>query len=199
MLIIDVEASGTEPSLHSILAVGALDFARPENRFYGECRVWEGARLDDDGLRVCGVSREEATDPTRQTEAQLIAQFLSWAESVEEQTLAGQNVSFDRDFLKAAAGRAGYHWPFAFRTVDVHSVGYAHYAFHGRPVPEEKRHSALDLDALLRYVGIPEEPSPHNALTGALCHAEVLSRLLYGQTLVPEFAGYPISPLLGRT
>ena len=37
-----------------------------------------------------------------------------------------------------------------------------------------------------------EEPSPHNALTGALCHAEVIERLLYGRKLLPEFTQYEI-------
>lgn len=198
MLILDVEASGTEPNLHSVLAIGALELERPNNRFYGQCRVWEGARLDAEGLQVCGVTPEEATDSSRQTEAQLIGQFLTWADGVEDQTLAGQNVSFDRDFLRAAALRAGYPWPFAFRSVDVHTLGYMHYILHGRSVPLEKRHTALDLDRLLKYVGIPEEPTPHNALTGALCHAEVISRLLFGRTLVSEFEAYPLSPLVEK-
>ena len=130
---------------------------------------------------------------------QLVAQFLSWADGVDDQTLAGQNVSFDRDFIKAAAKRAGYHAPFAFRSIDLHTLGYMHFVLHGREVPIEKRHSALDLDRLLQYAGIPTEPEPHNALTGALCHAEVLSRLLYGRPLLPEFAEYALSPLIGRT
>ena len=55
-----------------------------------------------------------------------------------------------------------------------------------------KKHSALDLDAPLEYCGIPSEPAPHNALTGALSHAEVISRLLYGRKLLPEFDEFEI-------
>jgi len=58
--------------------------------------------------------------------------------------------------------------------------------------PVANKRSALDLDAVLIYCGIPEEPVPHNALTGALSHAEVISRLLYGRKLLPEFAQYEI-------
>jgi len=54
------------------------------------------------------------------------------------------------------------------------------------------RRSALDLDAVLNYCGIPEEPAPHNALTGALSHAEVIARLLYGRKLLPEFEEFAI-------
>ena len=41
-------------------------------------------------------------------------------------------------------------------------------------------------------VVIPEEPKPHNALTGALSHAEVIARLLYGRKLLPEFKEFEI-------
>lgn len=193
MIVLDVEASGIDPTKHSVLSVGALDFAHPENRLYLECRVWDDAHIDDEALAVCGFTRHEALDSGKLTEAQLVAQFLSWADGVEDQTLAGQNVSFDRDMLRAAAARAGYNWPFAYRTIDTHTLAYMHMVKAGKEVPLTKRHSALDLDAVLQYVGIPEEPKPHNALTGALCHAEVISRLLYGKQLLPEFAQYPLA------
>ena len=65
---------------------------------------------------------------------------------------------------------------------------------HGKRPPVDPKHkrSALDLDAVLNYCGIPEEPNPHNALTGALSHAEVTSRLLYGRKLLPEFDQFDI-------
>jgi DNA polymerase III epsilon subunit-like protein len=192
MIIIDIEASGTEYQKHSILSIGALDFTHTENRFYGECRVWEGAHIDENALLVCGFSEEEALSRKKQTEAQLIGTFLTWANDIEDQTLAGQNVSFDRDYIKAGCQRAGYNYPFAHRTIDTHTVAYTHHIIHKKEIPFAKRHSALNLDAILLYVGIPEEPEPHNALTGALSHAEVLHRLWYGKPLLPEFSHFPL-------
>ena len=49
----------------------------------------------------------------------------------------------------------------------------------------------------MNYVGIPDEPEPHNALTGALSHAEVISRLLYSKSLLPEFTNFPVPNTLG--
>lgn len=193
MIVLDIEATGTNYEKHSILSLGALDFDNPNNRLYLECRAWEGAHLDPEALAICGFSEIEATDDTKQTEAQLIAQFLTWAEGIEDQTIAGQNVSFDRDYVKAACERAGYNYPFAHRTIDTHTLAYMHYVTHGKKVPIDKRHSALNLDMILNYVGIPNEPEPHNALTGALAHAEVISRLLYRKALLPEFSQYPLS------
>ena len=195
MIVLDVEASGTEAHKHSIVSLGALDLAKPKNRFYEECRVWDGAHIMDEALAVNGFTREQVTDPKKQSEADLVHAFLQWAEPIEERTLAAQNVSFDRDFLKAAAERAGHtNWPFSYRTIDVHSIAYMHMLDRGiqPPVDKVKRHSALDLDQVMLYCGIPSEPTPHNALTGALSHAEVISRLLYGRKLLPEFSQYEI-------
>jgi DNA polymerase III epsilon subunit-like protein len=192
MIVIDIEASGVDYQKNSIVSLGALDFHTPENRIYLECQVWEGSHINEESLRVNGFTVEEITDNTKLTEAQLIAQFLSWADTVEDQTLAGQNVSFDRDFVRSACERAGYAYPFAHRTIDTHTLAYMHVVTHGKQVPIDKRHSALNLDAVLNYVGIPNEPEPHNALTGALSHAEVVSRLLCGEALLPEFAQYPV-------
>ena len=193
MLVVDVEASGTEPKKHSIVSVGALDLANPTNRFYEECRVWDGAHIMDEALEVNGFTKDEITDAKKQSEADLIHAFLHWSEGLEERTLAGQNVSFDRDFLKAAAERAGHtDWQFAYRTIDTHTLCYMHMVTHGTRPPVAHRRSALDLDAVLNYVGIPAEPTPHNALTGALSHAECISRLLYGRKLLPEFTQFEI-------
>ena len=112
---------------------------------------------------------------------------------MHDRTLAGQNVSFDRDYLKAAAERAGHtNWPFAHRTIDTHTLCYMHMVTRGLVPPIENNRSALNLDAVLNYCGIPKEPEPHNALTGAKSHAEVISRLLYGKKLLPEFEAFEI-------
>ncbi len=193
MLIVDVEASGTDPSKHSIVSVGALDLKNPTNRYYEECRIWDGAHIMPEALGVNGFTEAEITDPKKQSEADITHSFLHWSEGLEERTLAGQNVSFDRDFLKAAAHRAGHtDWPFAYRTIDVHTLCYMHMVTHGIQPPVLNKRSALNLDAVLNYVGIPEEPMPHNALTGALSHAEVISRLLYGRKLLPEFKQFEL-------
>ena len=122
MIVIDIEASGVDYEKNSILSLGALDFDNPDNRLYLECQVWEGAHINEESMEICGYSEEEATDATKMTEGQLIAQFLAWAENIEDRTFAGQNVSFDRDYVKAACERAGHAYPFAHRTIDTHTL-----------------------------------------------------------------------------
>ncbi len=195
MLVLDVEASGVEAHKHSIVSIGALDIEHPENRIYIECRVWDGAHISDEALAVNGFTKEQILDAKKPSEADLVHEFLHWSEGVKERTLAGQNPSFDRDFLKYAAERAGHTaWPFAHRTIDTHTLAYMHMVNRGLvpPVDPVHRRSALNLDAVLNYCGIPAEPEPHNALTGALSHAEVIARLLYGRKLLKEFEQFEI-------
>lgn len=194
MLVIDIEATGTNPQKHSIVSLGALDLRDPENQLYLECRVWDDAHIDPDGLAVCGYSEAEVTDVNKMSEGELIRNFLGWADTLPDRTLAGQNVAFDRAFVEAACARAGESFPFPHRTIDTHSLAYMHMVARGiePPFDAERRRSALNLDAVLAYCGVPEEPTPHNALTGAKCHAEAVARLLYGTPLLPEFVAYSI-------
>lgn len=194
MIVIDIEASGTNYNKHSIVSLGALDFDNPTNRFYGECKIWSGAHIDEGALAVNGFSEAEITDANKMSEGELTRQFLEWSQHMGDRTLAGQNVSFDRDFLKMACEREGIAWELAHRTIDTHTLAWMHMVTHGivPPIDAEHKRSALNLDAVLNYCGIEDEPEPHNALTGALSHAEVISRLLYGKKLLPEFEQYPI-------
>lgn len=195
MIVIDIEASGTNYEKHSIVSLAALDFDRPEWRFYEECRIWDRAHIADDSLEVTGFTKEQVTDPNKKPEGEVVRMFLEWSQHMGDRTLAGQNVSFDRDFLKAACEREGIAWDLAHRTIDTHTLCYMHMVKRGvtPPIDAEHRRSALNLDAVLNYCGIPNEPEPHNALTGALSHAEVISRLLYNKKLLPEFEQYSTS------
>lgn len=195
MLVVDCEMTGLEAEKHSIVSVGAIDFEQPQRQLYEECRAWEGAKIEPEALLVNGFTREQVLDSKKQTEGELVHKFIAFAQGMPDTTLAGQNVFTDMYFLRAAAARAGHTaWDFAHRIIDIHSLAYEHMIKREvtPPLNAEKRHSALNLDAVLNYCGIPDEPEPHNALTGAKCSAEVISRLLYDKKLLPEFEQYSI-------
>lgn len=193
MIVLDVESSGLIPLKHSILSMGALDLDNPTNQFYGECRAWSGSSIEDEALAINGFSREEIEDPSRQSEAELIGAFVAWAQKgIENRMLAAQNPSFDLEMVQAACMRAGIECPFGKRTIDVHSLVWLHMTTHAVPPPLEKNRSAINLDYALRYCGVPEEPRPHNALMGAKCHAEVIARITYTKSILPEFRTFHI-------
>lgn len=194
MIVLDIEASGTDYVKHSIVSIGALDLNNPTNQFYDECRVWDGAHIDPGALEVNGFTEEELLDPTKKTEAEITKAFIGWSAELKDLTILGQNPSFDRDSVRHACLRAHLDFPFPYRTLDTHTLAYLHMLKRGitPPFDEVKRRTSLNLDAVLNYVGIPDEPHPHNALTGAMSHAEVASRLLYDKKLLPEFEEFEI-------
>lgn len=193
MIVVDVEASGLDPNKHSIVSIGALDLKHPTNQFYEECRIWDGAGIMDEALEVNGFTREQIVDPSKKSLEEVITAFMLWIEQCDEFTLAGQNPSFDRDYLHNSATKYHLNWPLAHRTLDLHSVAYVHLISRGIPIPLKNKHSALNLDSILEYCGMTEgEPKPHNALTGAKSAAECFSRILYNQKLLPEFEAHQI-------
>lgn len=192
MIVVDAEMSGLDPSRHSIVSLGAVDFLRPERQFYGECRIWDGAETDPEALAVNGFTDAQCRDVNRKSESELVREFYEWIQPVSDRTIAGQNVSFDAKFLNQAFKRAGINWKFSFRTLDLHAVVYAEFLKEGREVPMKEDQSGLSLDKILTSFGLPEEPKPHIALNGAKYEAEVFSRIIRGKNLLPEFAEYPV-------
>ena len=196
MVIVDIEASGLNEKESSIVSIGAVDYTNPERQFYAEPRVWDGAKLVDDALAVNGFSKEECVDPNRKSLKEVMEEFYEWLEPIEERTLVGQNVSFDRDYLNDSFSRSSIGWNFSFRTIDVHSVAYYDHIRRGIPVPQEHNRTALNLETIARYTGIPEEPQPHNALSGAKVEAEAIARMFEGKNLLPEFKEFDIPDYL---
>ncbi len=193
MIVADIEATGLDYRKHSILSIGAVELEYPERQFYGECRMWEGASIMSDALIVNGFSKENCMDPRKDSLEKLMHDFLIWIEGCADKTLAGHNVSFDRDFINDSFARAHVGWHFAYRTLDLHSMTYMDMARRGLVIPQKNDRTELNLDSILVYLGLPEEPKPHIALNGAKYEAEAFSRLLYGKNLLPEFAQYKIN------
>ena len=193
MIALDVETTGLDPKTCSIVSLGAVDTEHPENQFYDECGAWEGAHLSSEALAIHGFTKEELTSGNKKSEAELIAAFVAWAtDRPQNRTFVAQNVSFDHEFVLQACARADIAFPFAKRTLDVHSLVWLHMEKQGVPQPVGNNHSLISLDFALRYCGIPEEPKPHNALTGALSHAEVFSRIAYTKKILPDFSTFDI-------
>lgn len=193
MIVIDTETTGVDPEKHAIVSIGAVEFEDPSNEFYGECRIFEGAHIMEEAMEVNGFSEDEVTDESKQSLESLMRKFLKWGREVDEHTLAGLHIGyFDMHFLEHSAHRCGLDWYFAKRSLDLHSLVMMHAPQHGKRLPKENKRSAVDSHFIQQYVGIPTVPKPHNALTDAKWEAEAVSRLIYDQSLLGEYADHPI-------
>jgi DNA polymerase-3 subunit epsilon len=197
VIVVDVETTGLSAGRHSIVSIGAVDFSYPANQFYKECKPFDGADIDPSALAVNGFKLEHFSDPERPALFDVMQDFLSWSRACEDQTLAGMNTWFDRDFIQSAIGRYHLDWPFGQRIVDLHSVCYSHMVAQGRKIPSEGKHTRLSNDRILTYLGLPEEPKPHHGLTGARMESEAFSRLLHHRPLLQEFETYPLPAWAG--
>ncbi len=199
MIVVDVETTGLDPKKHSILSIGAVDFSNPSNALYCECAPWLGAKIDQKALSVNGFILDWISIDSPKLQKSLdhaIAEFFDWASSIGDKTLAGMNVDFDRNFLKASSERYNRKWPFGYRVNDLHSLCYSHMLKKGITVPLKDGVSDLWSDRVHAYVGLPEEPKPHNALTGAKMEAEAFSRLIHNRPLLEEFSRYELPKYL---
>ncbi len=196
MIIVDVETTGLNPKKHSIVSIGAIDFANSKNQFYQECRIWDDAEISKEALEINGFSEEEIKSPDKKSLEEVIKDFLKWIMNIEERTLAGENPSFDRDFLKDSMERYNIDWQLGHRTIDLHSLCYSHYLKHCLIPPLKDKRTNLNTDTILKYTGLPAEPKPHKSLTGAKMEAEAFSRLIFGKSLLKEFENYPIPTYL---
>lgn len=192
MLVVDVETSGLDPARHAVLSIGAVDFEHPTRQFYAECRVEPGTEIDEAALRCNGFTRENVADPAKPGLSSLCREFYEWCGEAGEKTLAGHNPHFDADMLSAAFARTELKWPFRYRYVDSHSVAYGLFRAAGRQIPLKNGVSHIDNNTVLRFVGLPEEPAPHHALTGATMEAEALYRMWFGERLLGDYDGYPV-------
>lgn len=196
MIVLDIETTGTDPRLHSIVEVGAIDFDNPVNHFNARCQIWEGAEIDLKALKINGLTLNDIQDNTILTQIDLISSFINWIENVEDKTIAGQNVDFDIDFLNESSARCGLDFNLGKRKVDQHSIVYAHFLKRKTKPPLKDGFSDLNSDFIMNYVGLPPEPKPHRAINGARFEAEALSRLISGRVLFEEFDKYAIPAYL---
>lgn len=171
LVVVDVETTGIYPHENSIVSIGAVRVSDPSNVFYDMCRIWSDAKVDAKALEVNGMTHEEIKSEERQTEAELIQKFIDWCP--ERPLMIAHNASFDRDFVSEAAKRAGIDSPFGIRTIDIHSIVAMHLLRQGKPLPRR-----LSLDVCLKSLGLPPEPTPHNALVGARCEAQLFDAVM---------------------
>jgi DNA polymerase III epsilon subunit-like protein len=199
MLVVDVETTGLNPQRNAMVSIGAIDFRRPERRFFGECRVWEGAQIDAQALVVNGYTHEQLMDPAKQSLEELMKAFVAWVRESDDQMLAGQAPTFDHGFLRASANKCGIDWFPGYRMIDLQTVAYVHYLKRGiQPPLNSKGTPGLSLDVTAKYVGLPEEPRPHLAQNGAAWETESFARLIYGKNLLPEFSQYALPDYLSQ-
>jgi DNA polymerase-3 subunit epsilon len=187
MIALDCEMSGLDPVHNCILSIGAVDLEDPSRTFYGECYIPEDKTFDPVALSINGFTEEQINDKNKNSLKELMQKLFDWLQDCKEKTLVGQNISLDRAFLNTAFKESEIDFQFHYRSIDIHSVACGMFLSEARPLNIEEGRIKMSLDKIAEFLGIPEEPRPHNALTGATYNAEIFSRLVYKKGLFKEF------------
>lgn len=197
MIVLDIETTGLDPELNGLLSIGAIDYLHPNETFYGECRIREGERIEPEAISVNGFNPEEIKDKSKLSTRDLIIEFDEWLKSRSIKMIGGLHVSaFDVPFLNKKALQCGVRMRLHRRTIDLHSIAYAKMQELGKVVPMTDGWSVMDTDVIYPFVGLPKEPKPKNALSGAKWEAEAMSRLIHGSGLIKALSRYPIPEYL---
>lgn len=167
LFALDIETGGLSPTKNSILSIGAVHIDSGDE-FYVECRNQGGREIDDFALKVNGFTIQEITDKTKVTSPVAYAILTHWIlRYTQKPMLIGENLpSFDVQFLIDAQKHGSSPWIFGHRHLDLHSLSFATF---GRSVK---------MDEALVLLGLPPEPRPHNALTGARVTRDVFKKLM---------------------
>ena len=213
--VVDLEATSLDTRRGAIASIGMITFRNGELRsYYRVFRPFKGARIDKSSLKVCGFTLKELNRrcdckggednckvPEHAHSPERVCAYVSkFMKENNCHTIAGQNPAFDTGYLHAYFNRYKKFDFISHRTIDLHSIGYAHLASKGMRVPVDRvrdgriSYARNDFSAtkLYRMIGMPAEPKPHNALTGAVFEFEALCRLVYKRSVLEEFKKYKL-------
>lgn len=196
MIVLDIETTGLNPILNSIIEIGAIDFSDTKDQFNGQCQIWAGAEIDSNALKINGFTYVEITEKNKPTEFDLLQKFIKWLDRIEDKTICGQNIDFDIGFLNESAKRYKIDRNFGKRKVDQHSLVFSHLLKRNLNPPLKDGLSNISGDFIMEYVGLPAEPKPHRAINGAKWETEAISRLIYGKSILDEFLVFEVPAYL---
>lgn len=196
MIIIDIETTGLDPRKHSLLSIGAVNFNNPEETFYGECRIFDGADIMEEVLEMNGFTVDGVIDKKKQSPSDLIKSFIEWLNQFKDQTIAGHNVHSDLGFLRIEAARSNLNYRFSYRVVDLHTVAYVKRLQSKEAEPLSKDITGLEIDDIVKMAGIEPDRVAFQALEDARLEAECFSRLIHGKSLFDDYNEYQIPAYL---
>ncbi len=197
MIVLDIESSGLDSGRCGIWQIGAVELENPKNTFLEESCIDDEDEVIEEALLVIGKTEAELRDKKKQSQKQMIKNFLKWCETCGERIIGGHNVGWDITFLQNKCLRYGLKNKFSnlvgVRTIDLHTVASLRYKEKNGTFKlneGKKGKSEMSLPNVMEFCGLKDtrrvvdrgkivkEGVPHNALTDAKLTAEYLRRLL---------------------
>jgi len=210
MIVLDIETSGIDTGRCGIWQIGSIDLNHPENYFLEEARIDNEDVIGPTALEVTGKTEKELRDTKKQSQKQLILNYLNWRETCKEKITTGQNVGWDLNFIQNKCLKYGIMDKFRKSTgqrgIDLQTIAQEKYKeLYGKYLLKENGNSGMNLFEVLNFCGIPDqrkkvddkgniskEGTAHSALEDCELEGECYWRLENGKILFPEYTQYKI-------
>ena len=200
MIVVDIETSGLDYSKCGIWQIAAMEFEAPENVFFEEAKIDEDDIIETKALDITGKNEEELREKNKQSQKELLNNFLRWINKIKIKNFICQNPQFDLAFLISKTRKykfpSGLEFSIPHRAFDLHSIAsFKYYQINGKFLIEDNK-SKMNLGNTLKFCGLVDNRKHHNALEDVKLTAECFSRIVYGKNLFMEFDNYPIPEYL---
>lgn len=214
MIVLDIETTGLTNDC-GICEIGAIDLTNPENYFLEECRIDNEDTITEEALKVNGRTKEQLFNLTKQSQKEMIDNYLNWVEKQYERMFFGQNVGWDISMIQSKCIKYGlikkFHKIHGQRGNDLHTLAQDKYfEINKKYFLKENRTSAMNLSSVLDFCGIPDERinvslgkivkegKVHGAFEDCRLEGEVLYRLKFGKNIFPEYVQFKIPDYLKK-
>src|ERR1017187_4498718 len=177
LLILDLETTGLDPAIHDVLEIGAVlchqRTSAIQSTFQVKIEPWRLELAQPKALEVNGYTPERWQFAVRRREA-----WTSFFDFGRNAIMSSWNAHFELGFIQPPIHSYFPHnndddlkrfGPFDRHLIDLPSIAWAVLG------PQAK----LGKDYIAAALGLPPEPKPHGALTGALHASSILKALRF--------------------
>jgi len=214
MIVLDIETTGLTHDC-GICEIGAINFEEPIRTFIQDCRIDEGDIITEGAFKVNGRTRKQLFDETKQSQKQLIENYLNWVEKQSVKMFYGQNVSWDISMIQARCIKYNLREKFlnihGQRGMDLHTIAQEKYEkLNGGFSLNEFGRSNMNFGKILEFCGISDERinvrieevvkkgKTHSAFEDCKLEGEALYRIKFGINFFPEYTKFPIPEYLKK-
>lgn len=189
MIALDIETSGINYKKCGIWQIGAVDL-ESEEEFFEESKIDEEDSIEEGATKVIGKTEKELRNPEKQSQKQLIINFLKWMDSRKIKSLICQNPQFDYSFIKTKTEKYGLDSSMPHRCFDLHTISQLIYYHKNKGFLIKNGKSGIGFTETLKMCGIEDKRikldgekvikkgTPHNALEDARLTANCFKELL---------------------
>ena len=175
LIVIDTETGGFDPSKNALLSVAAVDSLDNE-AFTAIIKPNAEWICEPEALAKNGFTLD-FLEKNGRPELDVMQDLALWLGTRRFSVMAGCNVTFDRDFLRAAFARNFLTWPMG-KMVDLQAAAWLAYEADALALPVGKDgQPRLSLDHIAASLGFSRSGNTHNALEDALMTLACFHRL----------------------